>query len=129
MTDDAAAAVGRSGGEIQAGALFELFSEESGEAVLKALRTASPRRSDRASGPDNPARYRQGGRIRHIHRTGRRGQVLDPVYPGRPACWKTTAPLAKESFLDAVSSRLGLSGGDDMRLFMIDFGGFAGIRH
>lgn len=122
VTDDAAAAVGRSGGEIQAGALFELFSEESGEAVLKALRTASPREATVLPGQTIlPGTDREAVFDISIEPAG-----VDKFwirFTPAASVLEDNGPLAKESFLDAVSSRLGLSGGDDMRLFMIDFGG------
>ncbi|MEX2616227.1 MAG: hypothetical protein WD767_09035 [Alphaproteobacteria bacterium] len=125
VSDDAAATVGRSGGEIRAGSLFSLFTEESGGAVRAALRIASPRSATAVTGlkiltgSDNEALFdisiEPAGSDRFWVR-------FTPVAPAE------TGPLARENFLEAVSSRLGLPGGDDMRLFMIDFDGLRDAR-
>ena len=122
VSNEAEATIGRSGGEIEAGSLFDLFAEESFETMAQALRSASPR----AATALPPQKILTGTESEALFDISIEPAGVDKFWVRfTPVASEAeeTGPLAKENFLDAVSSRLGLPGGAEMRLFMLDFGG------
>lgn len=126
-SDDAQSAVGRPAVEIQAKPLFALFAEEDRSAIAQALESASHQsqttlsRQKILTGTDSEALF---------------DIALEPAGPDK--FWvhfspladepggdesAETGPLAKEDFLTTVAGRLGLPGGDDLQMLMVDIDG------
>ncbi|MBT5665729.1 MAG: hypothetical protein HOJ06_10330, partial [Rhodospirillaceae bacterium] len=126
-SDDAQSAVGRPAVEIQAKPLFALFAEEDRPAIAQALESASHQsqttlsRQKILTGTDSEALF---------------DIALEPAGPDKfwvhfsPLADESggddptgSGPLAKEDFLTTVAGRLGLPGGDDLQMLMVDIDG------
>lgn len=121
-SDEAQGIIGKSGGEISAKPLFELFSDEDKPKVVAALKAASRTAQSEIPGvhlqtdADNAVLFDLS-----IEPAGpEKFWVRFSLAQGEPV---VTGPVAKESFLTAVAARLGLSGSDEMQMLMIDFDG------